>query len=474
MDWRERLRSRWLALAAIAVVMIVLSPRPLPAPPLESLERARVALQYGQISAALDHLDAAMTFEPALDPLRTEAARLALEGGEPARALEILGEARFSLEDSKSAACIQTAAEVMLEPASQTYERLSDWLDACPDGIDRAAIVAIDLFESTDPSRSLPYLRALMAHNVAQPQILEAYALMLAAFEPWEAEPVLAGALVRGGNHLSLVQDLLTGLQDLGPETPRTVLWMQAGLILARHHEWPLARQAFERAAAEDPKNALATAYLGLSIDQLGGDGLPYLERAAASAPSDATVQLLLAMHWQGRGDPGNAQEALERAARLAPYDPAVAAQLGSVYAELGDLPAAAAAYRLAAELAPEEPRFWRLLAEFSLMHHYDLESIGKPAARNALALDPRDGRSWAALGQIHLLQEQMLLAQRCLYQAIVLDPLDAEIQLRYGMLQQVLGELRAARAAFELASRLDPQGKEGALAGRLLETLFP
>ena len=474
MDWRERLRSRWLALVAIAVAMIVLSPRPLPATPLETLESARVALQHGQISTALDHLDEAVAFEPALGPLRTEAARLALEGGEPARALEILGEVRFSLEDSKPAACIQTAAEVMLAPTSQSYERLSDWLDACPDSVGWATTVAIDLFYSTDPSRSLPYLRALMAHNVAQPQILEAYALMLAAFEPWEAEPVLAGALERGGNHLPLVQDLLAGLQDLGSETPRAVLWMQAGLILARHDEWPLARQAFERAATEDSKNALATAYLGLSIDQLGGDGLPYLERAAASAPSDATVQLLLAMHWQGRGIPGNAQEALERAARLAPYDPAVAAQLGSVYAELGDLPAAAAAYRLAAELAPDEPRFWRLLAEFSLSYHYDLESLGKAAARNALALDPREARSWAALGQIHLLQEQMILAQRCLHQAILLDPLDAEIQLRYGMLQQALGELQAARAALELASRLDPQGMKGTLAGRLLDALFP
>jgi Flp pilus assembly protein TadD len=179
-------------------------------------------------------------------------------------------------------------------------------------------------------------------------------------------------------------------------------------------------------------------------------------------------------MHWQELGKPEIALQQLDIASRLDPTNPAVNAELGSVYAALGDTRSAIAAYRQATDLAPKDPRFWKLLAQYSLMNEIEVPTLGLPAARNAVVLNPNDPVSLDSLGYAHFLIGNFRMSERLLWHAVNLAPRRADIQYHIGLLRYAQGEDHKARAAFSMTILLDPGGAIGQLAARILTNIRP
>ncbi|MEW6569457.1 MAG: tetratricopeptide repeat protein [Chloroflexota bacterium] len=288
--------------------------------------------------------------------------------------------------------------------------------------------------------------------------------------DPEQALPHLRRA---ASNHDPLSEELV-GLILSSHADDRAYLLGQVGQALGRSGEWQLAAWAFRQALALRPDFHEARAYLGLALDRTGGDGTRELQAAAMGDPLSPLPHLFLALHYRLSGQPARSLRELTLAAELDSENPVVLAETASTQEALGDMEAAKAAYRAAAENARSDPTFWLLLAEFSLTHEIEVEEVALPAARNAAALQPSDSRAFSALGYAHFLLGHPILAERSLRRALSLDPLDARLQLRWGLLRQMQGDLPGAYAALTLASQLDPDGAIGEVARRTSEVLAP
>jgi tetratricopeptide (TPR) repeat protein len=181
-------------------------------------------------------------------------------------------------------------------------------------------------------------------------------------------------------------------------------------------------------------------------------------------------IHAWLGRHWKSRGDLATALGEFEIAAFLAPDDPAVAAQLGEIYSDLGDLEAAEAAYRAAVDRAPTDPGFWLLLAQHSLGHEIEVDTLGIPSARQVVRLDPDFAAGWDALGFGHLLLGDTEVAGRLLHRALASDSSSAAAHYHLGLLFRVRQELDLAAAEWKACLVLDPEGPYGELARRALE----
>ncbi len=114
--------------------------------------------------------------------------------------------------------------------------------------------------------------------------------------------------------------------------------------------------------------------------------------------------------------------------------------------------------------LAPQDPRGYEALASAeAMMGDYgygvparDYSAAGK-YAKKAIALDPRAGEAYAALGAIALDRRHFPSANRLLQKAVKLAPKDAPAREWLGILRLNNGDAAAGYRDLRLAARLDP-----------------
>ena len=133
----------------------------------------------------------------------------------------------------------------------------------------------------------------------------------------------------------------------------------------------------------------------------------------------------------------------------------------------------AATTYSQAAASDPQNPAFWLLLAEFSLRYDFQVETLGLPAARNAVATSEGDPEAISALGMAANIAGDHLTGERLLGQALSLDPSSALAWYRYALVLLDLGRDAEAQRALDNAAALDPGGVVGQLADRSLDNLL-
>ena len=470
----DRLETPWLHILVTLVLLVIISPTPIPQPMVTPIWSAIVALESGRPDSALDFLNVAMDFEPALEGLHTQAAEIALAAGEPLAALQHL-EAETSLASSGTTqACLRSRALLAI---GNTAEAASIWNEV--DGIclkpnQFLQDLAQAYLMEGDPIAAQAILEDLAFFDPTDPGIRMSLAVVTATIRPEQAlqHLRLANELNPNGNSLAL--DLIRAIEDARPVDDRSYSLAQVGQTLVRHDEWTSAVWAFQHALEQNPEYIEARAYLGLALDRAGQNGLEPLKSVVNTLPNAALPRIFLALHWQALNQPERARQQLEIAARLDPTNPAVPAELGTAYAALGDIRPAIAAFRLATELAPEDPRFWLLLAQYSTANEIEVQTLGLPAARNALALNPDDPAATDTLGYAHFLLGNLHLADRLLWRAINLEPHRAASQFHLGLLRQAQGDLVRARASLELAIQLDQDGPISQLAKRVLIHIHP
>ena len=298
--------------------------------------------------------------------------------------------------------------------------------------------------------------------------------LLFAVLDPEKALPELMASAKLDEAYDPAVQTMRSALDFAllqGNETDRLVI---IGRGLGLVSEWQLAREAFAHAVQADGKNAEAWAWLGEAKQHLGQDGSGELVRAEALDPFSANIRALSGLYWKRQNDAQKALAQFQWAVAIEPHNPAFQAALGDAYVFAGNLPPALAAYQRATELAPTEVAYWKMLALFSAQYSFQVEEVGIPAARQALALAPDTAASYDLLGWTYLAAANISLAEENFRAALRLDPDYALAHLHLGMAYLQTNEMDAAREHLSRAQSLDPEGAQGQAAANLLALYFP
>jgi len=467
----QALRSRWPHILLATLVLLALSPSAVFIPLTEHLRATSRALSRNKWSAALDSLEAAIDLEPALWSTHLQAASIALRSEDAERALRHL-ELDAVLAPDSEVFCLTAQAEIM---RNEFQSAELAWRQANGSCVDEAAYYRTLLqhyWHQNERAAARSVLDEWIELGGEDPQPFLQLGILLAATQPEEASEPLRKAQQLSDEPIPLASALIRAIEDAsGAELPAYSL-ASVGQVLMQYSAWIPAAWAFEDALVHDPDYAQAYAYLGLALDRSGQDGYEQLQTAVAKLPQDPLPYIFCAYHWQMKAEPTIAKIYLEIAAGLDSANPAISAELAQVYADLGDLEAAKNALRIAVTLAPQNAQFWYLLAQFSIERGIELQSLGMPAARNALLLDRENPTGLVLLGYAHLMLGNSELAERLLWRAIQIDPKLAQTQYYLGLLRHMQGDPEGARAAWEYARILDPEGTIGELAERMIQTL--
>jgi tetratricopeptide (TPR) repeat protein len=151
---------------------------------------------------------------------------------------------------------------------------------------------------------------------------------------------------------------------------------VRVGLALADADLWPQAELAFERAWS-DTTSARVAAYLGWSRDRQVKDGSAMIARAAATAPQDAQVRYLQALHLRHVGDFAASLRAMIQAVALDANSPLLYAELGAAYQLTGDVISAEHWLARAVEFSGGDPRFQALLDQIGAGEQQMLAALG-------------------------------------------------------------------------------------------------
>ena len=457
---------RGLLLLLAAALLAGLSPTAAPLQLSEQLSQAHTSLAQGDAPGALSALDSVLRLEPSLTMLHRPAANAALGAHQPAAAVFHIEQALTSDPGAWDLECLRLEALAgagglaALRPIPAT----------CQDSSRLHLLRAQALIADGDNAQALVELQASASLAPADAEGLQLRAVLSAALQPGSALAAVLEARAAGAD-----DPVLTDLESMlrtSSGASSFELAMRSGQVFLQHGRFEQAALAFQRAAELQPTDIGAQAYLAFALSPVDPQAMDRLRTIRLKSPAVVLPYLLEAMALRQGGSPFSAIPILEAALGLDPGSPALLAEMGAAQLSAGDLPQAARWYRLAAEAARTDPAYWRLLAQFSLDHGVDPAGLALPAARNALALDQASAEGWALLGQAHLVEGEMLLADRLLRTSIQLDPGSPASHYHLGLARLSLQDPTGARAAFESVLRIDPEGAYAELARRSLETL--
>jgi tetratricopeptide (TPR) repeat protein len=465
----EKLRRHWQTLTITILLLLALSPSPTAEPFLHPLRTARAAIRTGNLKMAVHQLEEALAFEGALAGLHQEIAELAYERGDMDRATVHLAALENTPTLSGNIFCLQQLVNIKIGDLDALDSDWQNLIVDCQEAVPAIQQLALATLDTSGPAESLPILEALAGTDSLNFETEQAYAYAMTAMAPEESLQLLHTLVRQGQQTPALALDLILAVEHSADEGSPAYALAQVGQTFARHGRWNLAIASLEQALAINPDYHEARAYLGLSKDRVGQDGLEDLQAAVEAMPDNALSYTFLAIHWLNNGEEDRAVEALTTAAQLDPENPAIAAQLGEVFTGLGEFTTAAAAYHQAAMLDPKNPVFWLLLAKFSNQFEVEIDSIALPAARNAVALSTRDPAPLTELAYAHFLLGNHILAERLLWRAVALDPENARTQYFLGLFLESTGDRSGAWGAMRFAASLAP-GRYQSLAARWLE----
>lgn len=465
------LRENGLKIVAVLVLLAAFTPSGLPWPLFAALNQAQFTLEHQHYPETLISIEQALSFEPALQGLHKPALDLALLLGQWDRAETHLRALQAINPASRDLVCAELKVQLALSGIPGNASALAQSIE-CPAEIDSLRQLGYELFLAGDFDAAIPLLENLVISQPESNQEQAMLALYFAAVDPDNAIDPLRKSQAVQNQFTRLALDLLILIQDNQNLDSPAYLSAIIGQRFARAEEWYLAHEAFLTAVHLDTEYAQAWGYLGVSQDNIGLDGEDAYQEAVRLSPEDSLLLVLKAMHFNRIGEASMALPILERAAELDGENPAIAAELGHTYASLGDLDLARLAYAQATVLAPDEASFWQILAEFSLHYEIEVRTLGLPAARNALILQPFADQNWRMLGYAHFLLEDFQLAERALVRAVDIAPTDPTVHYYLGLLFQAQGRSAEAIAAWTMASRLSPDHPYAHLSQRALDTI--
>jgi tetratricopeptide (TPR) repeat protein len=466
------IRSRLGPIALIIFGIILFKPTPLQRGLVESIEKAKVAGAAGRTDAALSYLEGAIKRDDQLTPLYINIAQAALASDDLELASRYVAYFQEGPQDDARSTCLEFDLLSKLDDPEAAIEIWGQKEIDCPNDIEYLRTIALKLISERDFPLARQALSELSKVLPADAEIQFLYGILLATSKPETSLAFLrlSNELEIDGNAIAI--ELVRTIEDSRIVESEAYTLAQVGQVLTKYGYWSYAASAFQLATELEPSYADAFMFLGLSLDEIGKNGLESFQHAIDLSNDQAIPYIYLGIHWLRNDSPDKALQNFELAARLDPENPIVTVQIGHVHEFQGEIELAMQAYRAATELAPQDPAFWIILAQASLGHEFNVAAIGQPAARNALALEPDNPVALDALGYSYFLLGDLDYADRLISRAIGLEPLNPLIQYHLGLLRASQNRYQQAQSAFELAFNLDPEGGIGKMAERALATI--
>ncbi len=471
-DRRRPLLWLLVLLPLLAAVFLGLSPRPAGLD--RALQGAHLSLSSGAAEGAARNLARVAAYLPWRLTIWEQAGLSALEAGDAAAAADFL-------QSAADAGHISPAGLLALGDAGWALGDLAaatrGWTEALQRGHDpiRTLERLLEAHKRAgDYTAAISVLQALSTLDPQDAGYRYQLGLMLAAREPQAALGFLLEAAELDDALLETVRTLEQDLAaDPADEDPAVAL-VNAGRALARLGEWGLAREAFRQSTQVNPNFADAWAFLGEAEQQNGLSGRESLSQALALDPASLAANLLYGMMLKRAGDYDGALIYLEFAAAADPENPAVLAEIAGALAGRGDVNGALDYFSQAIEKAPDNPAYLLLMSQFSIYNDIQVDGIGLPAARRALAMQPGDPIGLDLIGYAYYLRSDPASARRFLLQSLQSNPNYAPARLHLGLVYLEEGKTEMAVAQFALAAELAPGSRIGDQAAEFVRRYAP
>lgn len=179
------------------------------------------------------------------------------------------------------------------------------------------------------------------------------------------------------------------------------------------------------------------------------------LDQRTREHPRDARAWYHLGLRLEEKGDPDQALWAFRQAHSIDGTDARIVARFGQALLEARQVEEAFQILKLAVARLPREPGTRMVLAR--LYQRRGAYHRAEAEWREALRLDPKQADAWYYLAFCHLQMQQVAQANETIERAIALEPMNPRIRRLRGSIAAAIGDMRAARGAFENAITLVP-----------------
>jgi tetratricopeptide (TPR) repeat protein len=275
-------------------------------------------------------------------------------------------------------------------------------------------------------------------------------ALWLVSSLCWAADPLEEGRNALLAGDLARAEALFRQSLEVNPESPETL--SNLAVVLSRREQHADAIELYRRALAADP--ALKQIHFNLAVAQLKTGrhavAAASLREFLEARPGDARAQQLLGICLVETGEFEEAIEQLEAILARGADDPSVVFALAYAHARAGDEERGRAILaRL--EGHPAEAA----LVEGWIAYRQERFQAAKERFEESLRHNPKQPAALAALGRLHLLENDDAPAIDYLERALQLAPHDSESTYQLGVLYARNGRLEEGRELLHRAAGL-------------------
>jgi len=232
---------------------------------------------------------------------------------------------------------------------------------------------------------------------------------------------------------------------------------LDRGVAFLKNDKFADAVPHLKKALEAEPKSAEAAFYLGVAIEQTGGDKAEveklYKQALAFNPKLVDAAQNLAAMYLDEPPRPDDAIPVLQKALSHAPGDPKLLTNLGYAYSLKKDVEKAQNAYEQA--LAKEDTPQLRFALGTALFENKKAEAAVPHLLKAAAAMND-DAASLATIAAMLGPGKAFSDCVRLLDRALTLKPGVPELLVRRGVCQHELKKEREAAKDFEAAIKVD------------------